>query len=82
MGNRIFTAEVYECERYFNNEMTDLKKIINRDEFNNFCDEFETLHYKSKLIDILTNIEKSNNCIKEKLMRMNVVIRYLNCSCY
>ena len=80
MGNRICTLEVYECERYFNNEIKMIKQFINIDEYNNFCDEFETLHYKSKLIDILTNIEKSNYCIKEKLMRINVVIRYLNCT--
>ena len=80
MGNKIFPAQVYECERYFNQEMQDLKKSINRDQFNNFCNEFETFHYKSKLIDILTNIERSNYCVKEKIMRMNVVIRYLNLS--
>ena len=80
MGNHIYTASVYECERYFEREIRNLMKIIYRDEYNNFCNEFNTLQYQSKLIDILKNIEKSNYCIKEKLMRMNVVIRYLNCS--
>ena len=80
MGNTLITVDVYECERYFNQEIQQLKKIINKDKYNNFCDEFETLHYLTKLNDILTNIEKSNYCIKEKLMRMNVIIRYLNCS--
>ena len=40
MGNYIVTAEVYECERHFNNEMQDLKNAINRDQYNNFCNEF------------------------------------------
>ena len=44
---------------------TKLKRIINRDEFNNLCDEFGTSQYKSKLIDTLTNIEKSNYVLKK-----------------
>ena len=80
MGNQIVTAKVYECERHFNNKMHNLKNDIIIDKYNNFCSEFETTQYKQKLIDILTNIEKSNYCVKEKIMRMNVIIRYLNCS--
>ena len=78
MGNAIRIASVYECERHFNEEIRKLKQTIYHDRYNNFCDEFNTLQYQSKLLDILTNIEKSDYCIKEKLMRMNVVIRYLN----